>query len=70
VTSIDSGYLVNYGFTLDLPEMRDLADMFWSQIDHIQPESYIAANEWLTFVTRDARLFDVVAKALSYPSEW
>jgi len=41
-----------------------------SQIDHIQPDSYIADNEWLTFVTRDARLFDVVAKALSYPSEW
>ena len=61
---------VNYGVTLHPPEMRDLADMFWSQIDHIRPESYIADNEWLTFVTRDAKLFDVVAKALSHPSEW
>jgi len=63
------GVFVNHGFALYPPDRASLADLFWSQIDRIQPESYIADNEYLTFVTRDARLFDVVARALSYPSQ-
>ena len=63
------GVFVNYAFALHPPERAGLADLFWNQIDRIQPESYIADNDYLTFVTRDAGLFDVVVKALSYPSE-
>jgi hypothetical protein len=62
------GVFVNYGFALYPPDRASLADLFWSQIERIQPESYIADNDYLTFVTRDARLFDIVAKALNYPS--
>lgn len=63
------GTFVNYGFALHLPERASLADLFWSQLEHIQPESYIADNDYLTFVTRDESLFADVAKALSYPSD-
>ncbi len=63
------GVFVNYGFTLHLPERAGPADLFWNQVDHIQPESYIADNDYLTFVTRDESLFGAVAKALSYPSD-
>ncbi len=62
------GVFVNYSFALHRPEMQDLADLFWSQIDRIQPESYIANNDWLTFVTRDESLFASVAKGLSHSS--
>ena len=55
---------VNYGFALHSPERSSLADMFWNQFDWIQPESYIADNDFLTFVTRDERLFDAVCEAL------
>lgn len=62
------GVFVNYAFALHPPERAGLADLFWNQLDHIQPESYIADNDYLTFVTRDENLFAAVAKALSYPS--
>jgi hypothetical protein len=63
------GDFVNYNFALHHPGMEGLADLFWKQLDQIQPESYIADNECLTFVTRDESLFDVVVKALGYPSD-
>jgi hypothetical protein len=56
---------VNYGFALHPPERNSLADLFWNQLDWIQPESYIADNDYLTFVTRDESLFDAVCEALS-----
>jgi hypothetical protein len=63
------GDFVNYGFALYPPDRASLADLFWTQLDHVQPESYIADNDYLTFVTRDENLFAVVAEALSYPSD-
>ena len=64
------GVFVNYGgFALHRPETKDLADLFWNQLDRIQPESYIADNEVLTFVSRDESLFAAVTKALSYTTD-
>jgi hypothetical protein len=56
---------VNYAFALHPPERRSLADVFWQQLDWIQPESYLADNDYLTFVTRDESLFAAVSEALS-----
>jgi hypothetical protein len=58
---------VNYGLGLHRPEMKDLIDLFWNQLDWIQPESYIADNDHLTFVSRDESLFAAVCEALSRP---
>jgi len=55
----------NYRFTLHLPEMNDLAAMFWKQMEWIQPESYIADNEFLTFVSANKSLFASVRQAVT-----
>jgi hypothetical protein len=49
--------LVNYGFALHPPERASLATLFWPQIARIRPESYIADNDYLTFVTMNKALF-------------
>ena len=36
------GVFVNYAFALHPPDRASLADLFWNQHDHIQPESYIS----------------------------
>jgi len=59
--------LVNYGFALHPPGRASLADLFWSQMERIRPESYIADNDYLTFATTNEVLFGRVrdaAKAL------
>src|SRR5689334_20689839 len=40
---------VNYGFALHPPERADLTltRMFWAQMTRIQPESYVADNDYL-----------------------
>jgi hypothetical protein len=56
---------VNYGgFALDRPETKDLASLFWQQIEWIQPESYIADGYYLNFVSRNTALFASVRDAL------
>lgn len=57
--------LVNYCFALHPPERaKGLADLFWPQLVRIRPESYVADNDYLTFVTMNktffARVHDVV----------
>jgi hypothetical protein len=60
------GDFVNYGLALHLPERtKGLIDPFWEQLDWIQPESYIADNDYLTFVSRDESIFAAVYEALS-----
>ncbi len=59
------GVFVNYCFALHPPDRAGLAELFWSQIDRLQPESYIADNDYLTFVSRDENLFAAVYEALS-----
>jgi hypothetical protein len=49
--------LVNYGFALHPPERARLADLFWPQMARILPESYVADNDFLTFVTMNEALF-------------
>jgi hypothetical protein len=54
-----------YGFRLDDPAMRALVDLFWKQLERIQPESYIAdGSDCLTFITDDKELFRSVGDAL------
>jgi hypothetical protein len=48
---------VNYRFALHQPEMKDLATLFWQQIARIRPESYVADNDYLNFVSMNKTLF-------------
>ena len=54
----------NYCFALHRPEMKDLADLFWRQLDWIRPESYVADNDYLTFVSMNESLFTKVHDAM------
>lgn len=57
--------LVNYGFALHPPERAiHLADLFWTQMARIRPESYVANNDYLTFVTMNEVLFTRVRDAV------
>jgi|SRR5450631_632665 hypothetical protein len=52
---------VNYGgFALDRVEMKDLASLFWEQLEWIRAESYIADGGFLNFVTSNRALFAIV----------
>ena len=55
---------VNYGFALHPPERTDLANLFWPQMERIRPESYVADNDYLTFVSADKALFVSVLNAV------
>jgi len=55
---------VNYCFALHQPEMKDLATLFWQQIARICPESYVADNDYLNFVSMDKTLFASVCGAV------
>jgi len=60
---------VNYGcFRLhmpDVPAMQDLIELFWTQLESINPESYIADGDLLNFACRNKDLFAAVRAALS-----
>jgi len=58
---------VNYGgFTLHDTGMRSLVDLFWKQLEWINPESYLAeGSEYLTFVSRNRDLFMAACEALN-----
>ena len=56
---------VNYsdGFALHNPDT--LTDLFWKQLERIQPESFIAdGGSFMTFVTREASIFAATCNAL------
>jgi hypothetical protein len=56
---------VNYCFALHPPERgAGLADLFWPQIERIRPESYVADNDYLTFVSMNKALFANVHNAV------
>jgi hypothetical protein len=67
ITPDQVSVFVNFGtFELHNPDVEDLTSIFWKQLDWIQPESYIADGfSFLTFVTREEGLFDLVVEALS-----
>jgi hypothetical protein len=56
--------LVNYGFALHPPDRAKLADLFWPQMARIRSESYVANNDYLTFVTMNEGLFARVRDAV------
>jgi hypothetical protein len=58
--------LVNYGFALHPPERSNttLATLFWEQLARIRPESYVADNDYLTFVSANKALFASVRAAI------
>jgi hypothetical protein len=55
-----------FGFQLSEPEMQPVTDLFWKQMEWMQPESYIGdGRQCLVFATRNkALLFAAVGKAL------
>jgi hypothetical protein len=56
---------VNYGFALHPPERsKSLATLFWEQLARIGPESYVADNDYLTFVSMNRSLFASVRDAV------
>jgi hypothetical protein len=56
---------VNYGFALHPPERaHHLSDLFWPQMARIRPESYVADNDYLTFVSMNKALFSSVLDAV------
>ena len=55
---------VNFGgFSLHDPDMQPLADLFWTQLELIQPESFVADGDLLNFVTCNEQLFASVYAA-------
>jgi hypothetical protein len=58
---------VNFlGFCLDDSSFKDLADLFWKQLEWIWPESYLAeGSDCATFVSRNKREFAGVAEQLN-----
>lgn len=60
------GVFVNYGFALHPPDRADkhLVTLFWEQINRIQPDSYLADNDYLTFVTGNKAVFASVLNAV------
>jgi hypothetical protein len=55
---------VNYGFALHPAERASLASLFWPQMMRISPESYVADNDYLTFVIVNKTVFSGVLKAV------
>jgi hypothetical protein len=56
---------VNYGFALHPTERRDgLVTLFWQQLERIRPESYVADNDYLSFVSMNRSLFARVRDAV------
>ncbi len=57
--------LVNYGFALHPTERsKNLATLFWHQLARIRPESYVADNDYLTFVSMNKGSFASVRDAV------
>jgi hypothetical protein len=55
---------VNYGFALHPAERAKLASLFWPQMARIRPDSYVADNDYLTFVSANKTVFSSVLKAV------
>jgi len=54
-----------FAFVLHDPEQQFISNMFWRQLEWVKPESYIAdGRDFLTFVSRNADLFDIVYERL------
>ena len=58
---------INFGgFQLSDPQMNPITDLFWKQMEWIQPESYVGdGNKCLVFVSSNHEVFCIVHDALS-----
>ncbi|HNC08118.1 MAG TPA: hypothetical protein PLX14_05390 [Anaerolineales bacterium] len=52
--------LFNLSGAFAIPESAELAERFWSQLERLAPESYLAEGEQLHFVTRNRSLYKQV----------
>lgn len=57
---------MNYNFALHTQDVL-LAEIFWKQIAWIEPESYVADNNFLSFVSANKALFAAVRDAVEAP---
>ena len=55
---------VNFDFGFHDTGYTDISRMFWKQFDWIKPESYLAVNDYLIFVTTNRSAFLKVHEAL------
>ena len=55
---------VNFDFGFHDPEYANLTRMFWQQLGWMKAESYLAENDYLIFVTANAKVFSSVYEAL------
>jgi hypothetical protein len=55
---------VNYNFAPHLSDMGDFPSMFWQQMERVSPESYLADNYFLSFVSMNKPLFASVHDAV------
>jgi hypothetical protein len=55
---------VNFDFGLHDIDYADVAELFWQQIGWIKPQSYLAENDYLNFVTANQQTFKAVHTAL------
>jgi hypothetical protein len=57
---------INFGFRFSDTQMKAVSDLFWQQIDWLQPESCVAESEdALLFATRNSQLYGSVRQSLS-----
>ncbi len=57
--------VVNFGgFAFHDPNADDLTDLFWRQLDWIQPESYVADGNRLNLASRNTDLFARIVQVL------
>ena len=55
---------VNFDFGFHDPEYAELPRMFWQQLGWMKAESYLAENDYLIFVTANAKAFASVYEGL------
>lgn len=54
------------GFRFSDAQMKDIAGLFWRQMDWVRPESYVGEGaDCLLFATRNSQLYDAVRGALT-----
>jgi hypothetical protein len=68
VLPVRAQYNEDGSIALHQPEMENVVSLFWQQMEWVRPESYVADNDYLNFVSMNKALFSSVhdaVKALS-----
>lgn len=74
-SEIGSGNVFQFNFVafrFSDPQMNVISDLFWRQMDWVQPESYLADGaNCLVFATRNSQVYGAVREALGKrPSQY